>query len=71
MVGITVPYPNWKAGGDTDYYQNVHMPMSIAKQGSAMKGQTVEIGINSAPEGTSPPYVAICHFLYESMDAFL
>ena len=72
MVKITVLYPNIKGKRfDIDYYLNVHMPMSIEKQGAAMKGVTVEIGISGAPEGTPPPYVALCHFLYESVDAFL
>jgi hypothetical protein len=53
MVGRTVLYPNLEGRRfDTDYYLNVHMPMSIAKQGSAMKELTVEIGIGGAPEGT-------------------
>ena len=72
MVKITILYPNIEGRMfDTEYYLNVHMPMSIKKQGAAMKGVTVEIGISGAPEGTPPPFVAICHFLYESVDSFL
>ena len=72
MVKITVLYPNIEARRfDVDYYLNIHMPMSIEKLGASMKGVTVEIGISGAPEGTPPPYAALCHFLYESADAFL
>ena len=72
MVKITVLYPNIEGRRfDVDYYLNVHMPMSIEKQGAAMKGVTVEIGISGATDGTPPPFVALCHFLYESPDAFL
>jgi uncharacterized protein (TIGR02118 family) len=72
MVKITVLYPNVEGRRfDVDYYLNVHMPMSIEKLGTTMKGLTVEIGINGAPEGTPPPFVALYHFLCESYDAFL
>jgi uncharacterized protein (TIGR02118 family) len=72
MVKITVLYPNIKGRRFViDYYLNVHMPMSIEKLGATMKGVTVEIGIGGAHEGTPPPYVALCHFLFETVDAFM
>ena len=43
MVKITDLYPNIKGKRfDIDYYLNVHMPMSIEKQGAAMQGVTVD-----------------------------
>jgi uncharacterized protein (TIGR02118 family) len=72
MVRITILYPRTEGKRfDVDYYLNVHMPMSIEKQGAAMKGVTVEIGASGVPQGTPPPFVAMCHFLYDSLDAFL
>ncbi len=72
MVRITILYPRTEGKKfDIDYYLNVHMPLSIEKQGTAMRAVTVEIGISGVPEGTPPPFVALCHFLYESLDAFL
>lgn len=72
MVKITVLYPNIEAKRfDIEYYLKVHMPLSIEKQGVALKGVQVETGLSGAPEGTPPPFVVLCHFLYESLDDFL
>jgi uncharacterized protein (TIGR02118 family) len=56
MVKITIAYPNKGGRFDTDYYLNVHMPLSIEKQGSALKRVEVETGISSGQDGSAPPF---------------
>ena len=44
MIKISILYPN-KLGSwfDMDYYLNIHMPMSIAKLGSAKGFKSVSV----------------------------
>jgi uncharacterized protein (TIGR02118 family) len=71
MIRISILYPNIENGRfDKDYYLNIHMPLSIEKQGEALKGISVEIGINGGNPETKPPYVAMCHLLYDSIESF-
>ena len=50
MIRISILYPN-TGRFDKDYYLNVHMPLSVEKQGEALKGISVEIGINVQAPG--------------------
>lgn len=71
MIRISIFYPNKEEGRfDMDYYLNKHMPMSIEKQGKALKGISVETGCNENLPGTQTPYIAMCHLLYDSVKAF-
>ena len=71
MVKVSILYPA-KAGArfDSDYYLNVHMPLALTSLGPALKGASVEIGRSGALPGEPPPYVAMCHFVCESPEAF-
>jgi uncharacterized protein (TIGR02118 family) len=71
MIRVTILYPN-KPGitFDRDYYLNKHMPMSQRIFGDALKGVSVEFGVNGGPPGSAPPYIATCHFLFDSLEAF-
>jgi uncharacterized protein (TIGR02118 family) len=71
MIRVNILYPN-KPGAkfDYDYYLNKHMPMSQSLLGGAIKGVNVEFGLNGGPPDSTPPYVATCHLLFESLDAF-
>jgi hypothetical protein len=44
MVKISILYPD-TGRFDKEYYLNTHMPLSIEKQGNALKGISVETGI--------------------------
>jgi uncharacterized protein (TIGR02118 family) len=55
---------------DKEYYLNVHMPLSIKLQGEAVKHVEVDFGFSGGLPGSKPPYVAVCHFLYDSFEAF-
>lgn len=46
------------------------MPLSINKFGDALKGVSVDYGINGGMPGTKPPYVAMAHFVFDSVGAF-
>jgi uncharacterized protein (TIGR02118 family) len=43
--------------------------MSIRLQGAAIKSVEVDFGISGLP-GTKPTYIAMCHFVYDSFEAF-
>ena len=71
MIKVSVHYPNrTDARFDTEYYLNVHMPMAIGRLGAAIKGVSVDIGMSGAQPGQAPPYVAMCHFICDSPQAF-
>lgn len=71
MVKLSVFYPNEEGKKfDKDYYLKVHMPLSIKLQGSAIKQCEVDVGFSGGLPGSKPAYVAMCHFLYESFEAF-
>jgi len=46
-----------------------HMPMTITLQGAAIKSVQVDFGV-SGLQGTAPAYIAMCHFVYDSFEAF-
>jgi uncharacterized protein (TIGR02118 family) len=70
MIRLSIFYPYTEGKKfDKDYYQNVHMPMSIKLQGAAVKSVQVDFGLSGLP-GTKPPYIAMCHFVYDSFEAF-
>lgn len=73
MIRISILYPN-RAGGrfDMDYYLETHMPLSIGLLGccEGYKGVSVERGLGDGRPGSVPAYVAMCHFLFDSVEAF-
>jgi len=70
MIKLSIFYPNTERKKfDKDYYINKHMPLSLQLQGSAVRSVNVDFGVSGLP-GTKAPYVAICHFVYDSFQAF-
>ena len=70
MIKLSIFYPNTEGKKfDTDYYINTHMPLSIKLQGSYVKNVSVDVGVSGLP-GTKPPFLAICHFVYNSFEDF-
>ena len=69
MIRVNILYP---AGHrfDFKYYLERHMPMAIEKLGAALKGVSVERGVSGARPEDKPAYIAQCHLLFESADAF-
>ena len=74
MIKISILYPN-KPGSrfDVGYYTGTHMPRSIELLGAhpGFKGVSVERGVGGAEPGSEPASVAMCHFLFSSVDAFM
>jgi len=74
MIRISILYPNSKGSRfDVAYYVNTHMPMSIKLLSAhpSFKGVSVEHGLGGAVPGSEPTYIAMCHFLFSSMEDFL
>jgi uncharacterized protein (TIGR02118 family) len=74
MTRISFLYPNRKdARFDIDYYAEKHMPWSIALLSAhpGFRGVSVERGVSGGAPGVGPEYVAMCHFLFESLDDFM
>ena len=70
MIKVSILYPNLPgARFDFDYYLNKHMPMSLKLLGTAIKGVSIERGIEGQERKSPPAYVALCHFVCESREA--
>jgi uncharacterized protein (TIGR02118 family) len=74
MTRISILYPS-VAGSrfDFEYYAKTHMPMSIRLLSAhpGFRGVSVERGLGGAEPGSAPPYVAMCHFLFASIEDFM
>ncbi|NMO04683.1 EthD family reductase [Gordonia sp. TBRC 11910] len=71
MITVSVLYANSDdASFDIDYYVTKHMPMVQAKLGSALLDSQAEQGLASGTPGEKPPYVALCHLHFDSVEAF-
>ncbi|WP_163097632.1 EthD family reductase [Acidithiobacillus ferrianus] len=74
MIRISILYPNNKDSRfDISYYVETHMPMSIKLLNAhpGFKGVSVEHGLGGAVPGSEPTYIAMCHFLFNSVEDFL
>ena len=74
MIRISILYPNNKGSRfDVSYYVETHMPMSIGLLSAhpGFKGVSVEHGLGGAVPGSAPAYIAMCHFLFDSIEDFL
>ncbi len=74
MIKISILYPNAPASRfDMSYYLKTHMPMSIERLSATkgFQGVSVERGVSGGSPGLDPTYIAMCHYLFDSMDDFL
>jgi uncharacterized protein (TIGR02118 family) len=74
MTKISILYPNNKgARFDMRYYVETHMPLSIELLSihPGFKGVSVEHGVGGAEPGTDAAYIAMCHFLFDSIEDFM
>ena len=55
------------------YYVDTHMPLSIELLSThpGFKGVSVECGFGGAEPGTDAAYIAMCHFLFDSIEDFM
>jgi uncharacterized protein (TIGR02118 family) len=74
MIKISIFYPN-KQGSrfDIDYYLNKHMPVSIELLSAhpGFKGVSVERGLAGGTPESAPTYVAMCQFLFDTVESFM
>jgi uncharacterized protein (TIGR02118 family) len=71
VIKVSVMYPNGEGSTfDMTYYLQKHIPFVRQKLGAALKGVAVEQGIGSAAPGSRPPYLALGHLSFESLEAF-
>jgi uncharacterized protein (TIGR02118 family) len=72
MIKVSVLYPNQEDKKfDLEYYIKKHMPLSIGKFGDALKGVSVDYGMNGGMPETKPPYIAAAHFVFDSVGSFV
>ena len=74
MTKISILYPNKKGSRfDIHYYTGTHMPLSIEllRTHPGFKGVSVERGLSGSEPGTDATYVAMCHFLFDSIGDFM
>jgi uncharacterized protein (TIGR02118 family) len=71
MIKVSVMYPNGaNATFDMAYYLNKHMPMVMRTLAPALKSYFVDEGLGGGQPGVAAPYVAMCHLMFESVEAF-
>lgn len=71
MIKVSVFYPNQEgARFDMDYYRDRHMPLVQTRIGAACKGIAVEHGLTGATPDSKPPFIAMGHIYFDSLEAF-
>ena len=71
MVKVSVFYPNRPASHfDMSCYCSKHIPMVQRLLHPALKSVAVEEGIAGGSAGSPPPYLALGHLYFESVEAF-
>jgi uncharacterized protein (TIGR02118 family) len=71
MIKVSVMYPNRPATTfDHDYYRNKHLPLIKSRMGAALKYYAIDKALASAPTALPAPYVAMCHLLCDSIEAY-
>lgn len=71
MIRVSVLYPSTEgASFDMDYYLGSHIPMVADRLGEALQGWSVDQGVAGGAPGQSPPFVAVGHLQFESVEAF-
>ena len=72
MITINILYPN-KPGSrfDIDYYVRTHMPMAFDRLRRHLQRASVERGLRGEEDGSPPPFHAMAHLQFESLEKFL
>ncbi|HEY6342346.1 MAG TPA: EthD family reductase [Bryobacteraceae bacterium] len=71
MIEVTVLYPARDGGAfDMDYYMKTHIPLFRNRMGAAMRDISVVRGLSGPMPGSRPPFVAMLHATFESVEAF-
>jgi len=71
MIKVSVLYPKTATSRfDIDYYCTKHMPMVKEKVGAALRSMAVDHGVAGGAPSSQPPYAAIGHLYFDSVEAF-
>jgi len=71
MIKVGVFYPHSQGSKfDMKYYLEKHIPLVRQVVGPALKSVAVEQGLAGRTPGAPMTYVAICHLLFDSVEAF-
>ena len=71
MIRVSFFYPNTEGSTfDLDYYSSTHAALAKQKLAPALKGFSIDSGLSSLMPGSKPPYHAIGHLLFDSIEAF-
>ena len=71
MIKVSVLYPNGDGSiFDMDYYLAKHIPLVRRLSGAALKKVEVERGLAGFAPGSPPPYLAMGHLFFESVQTF-
>ncbi len=74
MVTISFLYPNRHGSKfDMHNYLNIHMPRAIEHLSAhkGFQGVSVERGLTGETPDAPPPYIAVCHYRFDSVEDFL
>ena len=71
MIKVSIMYPNSPgARFDHDYYREKHLPLIKRRMGAGLKYYTIDKGLTGATPEAPVPYVAMCHLLCDSVEAY-
>lgn len=71
MIKVSVMYPSGpEVRFDHNYYRDHHMPLIKKRMGAGLKYYSVDKGLAGGTSGAPPTYVAACHLMCESVEAY-
>jgi uncharacterized protein (TIGR02118 family) len=71
MIKVSVLYPSGdEATFDHDYYVDKHIPMVADLLGDKLREVTVDRGLGGREPGAPPPYLAMAHLHFDSVEDF-
>ena len=71
MIKVSVLYPNGpESRFDIEYYLRSHMPMVQRRLGAPLQRMAVEYGLGGGAPGAPPPFLAMGHLYFASVEAF-
>ena len=71
MIKVSVLYPGGPGNTfDWAYYLEKHTPMVREKLAGALKAIYIDQGLGGGQPGTAATYVAMCHLMFDSVEAF-
>src|SRR6185295_5747555 len=71
MIKVSIMYPNAPgARFDHDYYRTQHLPLIQRRMGTGLRYYTIDKGLAGATPDAPAHYIAMCHLLCDSIEAY-